>query len=86
MTGVFTTLVTRDDISEAITKINVPALVIHGAADVAIELHRGEAMRAALPRARPMVVVVDGAGHAANLTHPEPVNGAIISFMESLDP
>ena len=83
LTGVFTTLVTRDDISEAISKINLPALVIHGAADVAIELHRSEAMRAALPGALPMVVV-EGAGHAANLTHPAPVNEAIINFMEAL--
>jgi pimeloyl-ACP methyl ester carboxylesterase len=82
--GVFTTLISRDDISKVISKIEVPALVIHGTSDAAIELYRAEAMRAALPGAWPMVVV-EGAGHAANLTHPMPVNEAIICFLESLN-
>lgn len=79
----FTTLGSRDDISEAIAQIDVPALVIHGEADASIEPHRAEAMRAKLSRAGPMVLV-PGAGHAANLTHPEPVNAAIIRFLEGL--
>ena len=42
--------------------------------DPAAEL-RAQAMAAGLPHAR--MVVVPGAGHAANLTHPQPVNAAL---------
>ena len=30
------------------------------------------------------LVIVAGAGHAANLTHPEPVNAAIAEFLAAL--
>ncbi len=83
--GSFTTLGSRDDISEEIARIKVPVLVIHGEADASIEPYRAEAMRAKLPGAEPMVLV-PGAGHAANLTHPDPVNAAISRFLEGLAP
>jgi len=44
---------------------------------------RAEALVAGLPGARPLVRVPGGA-HAANLTHPEPVNAAIAGFLEEL--
>ncbi|MFI4940025.1 MAG: alpha/beta fold hydrolase [Burkholderiales bacterium] len=81
--GAFTALGSRDDISTAIAGIRAPALVIHGEADIAIEPQRAEAMRTTLPNAVPMVPV-PGAGHAANLTNPAPVNAAIIRFLEGL--
>ncbi len=79
----FETLATRDDISDEVAGIKVPALVIHGDADGAIEPHRAEAMRAKLPAAEPMVPI-PGAGHASNLTHPKPVNAAILAFLDGL--
>ena len=60
----------------------VPALVVHGALDHAIDLTRAQAMHDALPRAQ--MVVVPGGGHASNLTHPEPVNAALKVFLDSL--
>ncbi|WP_213955958.1 alpha/beta hydrolase [Variovorax sp. dw_954] len=78
----FTTLATRDDISERMAEIKVPTLVVHGEADQAIELSRAMAMAKALPNAE--VVTVPGAGHAANLTHPDVVNPAIEKFLASL--
>lgn len=81
--GVFTTLGSRDDIAEAIAAITVPALVIHGDADAAIETERALAMHAKLSNAAPFVRV-PGAGHAANLTDPEPVNAAILRFLDTL--
>ena len=78
----FTTLATRDDISEQIARIQVPALVIHGDKDAAIALPRAQAMAKALPHSE--TVLVAGAGHAANLTHPKPVNAAIEKFLASL--
>lgn len=78
----FTTLGSRDDISERVGAITVPALVVHGALDHAIDLRSAQAMHAALPQAQ--MVVVPGGGHASNLTHPEPVNAALKVFLDKL--
>lgn len=78
----FTTLSQRDDISEQIRQIQVPALVIHGSNDRAIVPERARAMAQALPRSQ--WVEVPGAGHAPNLTHPEPVNQAMATFLQQL--
>ena len=76
-------LLTREDITERLPEITCPALVVHGTDDVAIPVEKAEELVAGLPSARP-IVLVDGAGHAANLTHPEPVNAAILEFLASL--
>ena len=78
----FTTLGSRDDISARLGEINVSALVVHGALDHAIDLGSAQAMHDALPQAR--MVVVPGAGHSSNLTHPEPVNAALTEFLGTL--
>jgi pimeloyl-ACP methyl ester carboxylesterase len=78
----FATLALRDDISPRLAEIKVPALVIHGDKDAAIAPERARAMFKALPHAR--WVDVPGAGHASNLTHPEPVNAAIKAFLAEL--
>jgi pimeloyl-ACP methyl ester carboxylesterase len=44
---------------------------------------RAEQLAAGIPNARE-VVVVPGAGHASNMSHPELVNEAILSFLRSL--
>jgi pimeloyl-ACP methyl ester carboxylesterase len=72
----------RDDITGRLKQIKVPALVIHGDADAAIALPLAEAMVRELPEAE--LVVVPGAGHAANLTHPDVVNPAIERFLARL--
>lgn len=76
-------LLTRDDVTDRLGEIDAPALVVHGREDVAIPLAKAEAMCAALPECRGMVVV-DGAAHAANLTHPDVVNPAVREFLEGL--
>lgn len=80
---IFRTLVTRDDITGRLGEIASPALVVHGEEDTAIEMPLAEALAAGLPKARPLVRV-PGAAHAANLTHPEPVNAAIAGFLKQL--
>jgi pimeloyl-ACP methyl ester carboxylesterase len=80
---IFRTLVTRDDLTGRLGEITAPALIVHGEADIAIEMSRAEALAAGLPGARPLVRV-PGAAHAANLTHPEPVNAAIGEFLRAI--
>ncbi len=76
-------LITREDITDRLGEITCPALVVHGTDDAAIPVAWAEPLVERLPGARPMVLV-PGAGHAANLTHPEPVNAAIVEFLASL--
>jgi 3-oxoadipate enol-lactonase len=80
---IFRTLVSRDDLTDRLGEIAAPALVVHGEEDIAIDMSRAEALAAGLPGARPLVRV-PGAAHAANLTHPEPVNAAIAGFLSDL--
>lgn len=72
-------LVKRDDISDRLAEIDVPALVIHGDADMAIPIERGQDMAQRLPDSK--MVTVPGAGHAPNLSHPQLVNAAIEDFL-----
>jgi pimeloyl-ACP methyl ester carboxylesterase len=73
---------TRDDITDRLGEISCPALVVHGTEDVSISMEKAEALAAGLSGSG-AVVKVSGA-HAANLTNPEPVNDAILAFLESL--
>lgn len=78
---VFQTLVGReDDVAGRIAELTMPALVVHGSDDLAIDVEIARAFAQALPDAE--LVVVDGAGHAANLTDPDPVNAALGPFLE----
>jgi pimeloyl-ACP methyl ester carboxylesterase len=77
---VYDTLMSReDDVTPRLGELTMPALIVHGSDDLAIELDRAEAFAAAMPSAE--LAVVDGAGHAANLTHPGEVNAALEPFL-----
>lgn len=80
LTPIYRTLVDRDDITDRLGEIRAPALVVHGAEDVAIDMSLAEKLCAGLPGCKG-VVRVEGAGHASNLTHPEAVNRAIEAFL-----
>jgi pimeloyl-ACP methyl ester carboxylesterase len=73
-------LLERDDISGRMHEIACPALVIHGTRDTAIPIERARAMAKAL-KGCDGVVEIEGAAHAANLTHPKPVNEALLKFL-----
>lgn len=76
-------LLERESLLERLAEIRCPALVIHGSADSAIAPELAEAMSAGLSGSDG-VLVIEGAAHAANLTHPEPVNAAILPFLRGL--
>ncbi|HUR51968.1 MAG TPA: alpha/beta hydrolase [Mycobacteriales bacterium] len=77
------TLLTREDVTDRLAEITCPALVLHGTADAAIPVDKGEELAKGLMHAAP-IVLVEGAGHASNLSHPEVVNAAIRSFLDGL--
>lgn len=75
-------LVGRDDITDRLGEITCPALVVHGTEDTAITMEQAETLADGLVGAD--VVVKVGGAHAANLTNPEPVNAAIVAFLDGL--
>jgi pimeloyl-ACP methyl ester carboxylesterase len=80
---VFTTLASREDIHDRLPEIDVPAMVIHGELDASIPIEVGRNLADGLPDCE--FVIVPGAGHASNLTHPDAVNPQIERFLASLE-
>lgn len=78
----FQALTSRDDLTDRLSEIEVPALVIHGDADASIPLERAQVLADGLPQAE--LAVIAGAGHASNLTHAEQVNAYIERFLSAL--
>jgi pimeloyl-ACP methyl ester carboxylesterase len=74
----------RDDISDRLGEISCPALVIHGTADMSIEMDLAEKLCRGLSGCA-SVVSIEGAPHAANLTHPAEANAALLEFLRGLD-
>ncbi|MBU3674943.1 MAG: alpha/beta fold hydrolase [Solirubrobacteraceae bacterium] len=79
---IYATLTSRDDVTPRLGEIGIPVLVIHGDQDVAISIDVARAYVTQLPDGE--LVEVEGAGHAANLSHPEPTNAAIEAFLARL--
>lgn len=77
---IYKTLATRDDLTDRMSELTMPALVVHGSDDLAIGIERGRALADLLPNGE--LVEIEGGGHAANLTHPADVNAAIAAFLE----
>jgi 3-oxoadipate enol-lactonase len=75
-------LVERDDITGRLAEISCPAIVIHGSADVSIPLEKAELLSKELPGSVGLVVV-DGAPHASNVSHPQVVNRALREFLDA---
>lgn len=73
-------LTDRDDISERLPEIGCPAIVFHGDGDQAIGMDRAEALCNGLANCE-QLVVVKGAAHAGNLSHPEQVNPPMREFL-----
>jgi pimeloyl-ACP methyl ester carboxylesterase len=73
-------LVGRDDITAQLPEINCPAIIFHGDSDQAIGMERAEALRDGLGNCEELVVV-KGAAHASNLSHPDQVNPRLREFL-----
>ena len=76
-------LLERESIADRLGEITVPALVVHGTADVSISMDKAEALAAGLIGCSG-VVAIEGGTHAANMTHPGVVNEAVVGFLAGL--
>jgi 3-oxoadipate enol-lactonase len=79
----FRCLMDRDDITARLAEITCPALIVHGTADAAIPVAKAAAVQAGLAGPAELVLI-DGGSHAANLSHPDQVNVALLEFLRSL--
>jgi len=77
------TLFGRDDITGRLGEIDCPALVIHGTADISIEMPLAEQLCEGLSGCSG-VVRIEGGTHASNLTHPAEANAALLGFLRGL--
>jgi pimeloyl-ACP methyl ester carboxylesterase len=82
-TKAFNCLMHRDDITSRLPEISCPALIVHGTADVAIGMEKAEVLRDSITGPTTLVAI-EGGPHAANMTHVEPVNAAVLQFLGSL--
>lgn len=72
----FNALVGREDIHDRLGEIRVPAVVIHGTADAAIDIELAQHLCSELANCLPLIRI-EGGSHACNLTHPKLVNLAV---------
>jgi 3-oxoadipate enol-lactonase len=79
----FRCLMDRDDVTGRLGEIGCPALILHGTADAAIPVAKAEIVQAGLAGPAELVLV-EGGSHAANLSHPDQVNVALLEFLRSL--
>lgn len=75
-------LIGRESVLERLGEIGVPALVLHGTADLAYPVAKAEAIVAALPQAEPLVTV-EGGAHFLSLTHAADVNPHLERFLSA---
>jgi pimeloyl-ACP methyl ester carboxylesterase len=71
----------REDISDRMAEITVPAIVIHGEEDVSIEMHKARAMADGLA-GEVEFVTVPGAGHSSTIERPAEVTAAVDGFLQ----
>jgi len=72
----------RTDFRADLTKVDVPTLVIHGDSDAIVPFEAsGRRTADSVPGAK--LVVVEGAPHGVNASHPEEFNRALLDFLRS---
>ena len=79
----FRCLMDRDDITGRLAEIGRPALILHGTADAAIPMAKAEVLLDGLGGPAELVEI-DGGSLAANLSHPDEVNAALLAFLSAL--
>jgi len=72
------------DLRDVLRDIDVPTLVIHGSEDVRAPREVAEALHAAIPGSK--LIVMQGAGHMCNLEMPARFDAEIRAFLRSLEP
>jgi pimeloyl-ACP methyl ester carboxylesterase len=64
-----------------VERIEVPALVVHGDADLIVPVENGRRLAERLPNAR--YVELPGRGHNLPLEEPDTINRLVLDFLEA---
>ena len=75
-------VINRRGVSDAITRIDMPTLIIVGEEDVATVPEKSERMRAAIGGS--ILVKIPRAGHSSTIEEPRAVNDAMSAFLDGL--
>ena len=75
-------LMGRDDITPRLGALTCPSIVLHGTADIAIDVEIGRALAGDLPNCLGFHTI-DGAGHAVNLGRPDEVTRRMVEFLDA---
>lgn len=75
-----TCIMTREDSTALLPRIDVPALIIVGEEDALTPPAFSRDMHRAIPHSE--LVTIPAAGHLANLEQPDPFNAALLRFLE----
>jgi pimeloyl-ACP methyl ester carboxylesterase len=75
-------LIDRDDIVGRLGEIDVPALVMHGSADLCYPMERARELAEGLPKCAG-AIIVEGGAHFLSLTNPAEVNAHLGPFLEA---
>ena len=70
-----------EDVRDVLPNINVPTLLLHGERDVRASLTVAEALHAAIPNSR--LVVLPDVGHVCNMEAPDEFNAAVRDFLHN---
>jgi pimeloyl-ACP methyl ester carboxylesterase len=73
-----------EDVSDVLSSIVVPTLLVYGDEDVRAPLEVAERLRASIDSSR--LVVLEGAGHVCNVELPERFNAEVREFLSSCGP
>jgi pimeloyl-ACP methyl ester carboxylesterase len=77
------TALAHADTRNLLPTIDVPTLLVWGAADLRSPLSVADQFSLAIPHAT--LAVIAGAGHVSNLEAPEQFNAAVSDFLESIE-
>lgn len=73
-------ILNRDDVTDRLGDIHCPAAIIHGSADQAIPVSEAQRLHDCMA-GESTLTVIEGAAHAASLTHPVQANAAIAELL-----
>src|SRR5687767_1597520 len=77
-----TAMMERHDSTPLLAKIDVPALVVHGAEDTLIPSAEAEGMHRAIRNSK--LELIPGSGHLPNLEQPGPFDATLAQFLKKL--
>ncbi|MDQ3193459.1 MAG: alpha/beta hydrolase, partial [Bacteroidota bacterium] len=60
----------RLDIQNAITKVNIPTLIIHGTQDITVDYSNGEDLHARSNKDKTKLILLENTGHTFGAVHP----------------